>query len=365
MNVISFFTGAGGLDLGLEKAGFNIKLSVEIVPKYCMTLRTNNPELNVVEGDIMDYDRKKIYKEAGLSDNEEITLMVGGSPCQSFSTAGNRQAFASPGGQAMLKFANLVSETTPQAFLLENVRGLLSAPLKNRPLSQRGVDFPPLSDEELRGSALNHLLTKFPKYNIEYKLLNAADYGVPQKRERVFFVGIRKDLDMTFEFPEPTHNELGIEGKKKWRTVRDVFEEIGEKEHQFTNYSNDRLQYMKLIPTGGGNWRDLPQDVLEKAMGGAYHSGGGKVGYFRRLYIDRPSPTLLTSPAQKSTNLGHPFEDRPLSIEEYLAIQEFPTDYEVYGGLSDKYTQIGNAVPVRLAEVLGKSILNQISMVKA
>ena len=133
--VVSFFAGAGGLDIGLEKAGFDIKLAVELMPVYVETLRINNPHLNAQQGDIMDYSREDVYREAGLHEDDEISLMVGGSPCQSFSTAGKREAFASPGGQAMLKFADLVSEVRPKAFLLENVRGLLSAPLKNRPLN--------------------------------------------------------------------------------------------------------------------------------------------------------------------------------------------------------------------------------------
>lgn len=357
---ISFFAGAGGLDIGLEKAGFNIKLAVELMPVYVETLKINYPELNAKQGNIMDYSRNDIYNDAGLNENDEIDLMVGGSPCQSFSTAGKREAFASPGGQAMLKFADLVSEVRPKVFLLENVKGLLSAPLKNRPLSQRGTEFPSLEPEEMRGTALEHLLTRFPEYRVEIKLLNAADYGVPQKRERVFLIGFRRDLEHKFIFPKPTHDEHGTDGKERWLTVRDVFESIGNIDHHYVNYSKERLRFMRMIPTGGGNWRDLPVEVVKEAMGGAYASGGGKVGFFRRIHIDKPSPTVLTSPHQKSTNLGHPFEDRPLSIEEYLAIQEFPKNYVVAGSLSDQYTQIGNAVPVRLAEVLGKAILSQI-----
>lgn len=364
VSVISFFAGAGGLDTGLKQAGFDIKLAVELIPTYAETIRTNYPDLNIKQGDIMEYSRNKIYEDAGLQTFEEVDLMVGGSPCQSFSTAGRRKAFATPGGLAMLKFADLVTKVRPRAFLLENVKGLLSAPLKNRPLNQRGSEYPPLEQEEMRGGALAHVLTRFPNYNITYQLVNAADYGVPQKRERVFLVGIRKDLERTFIFPEPTHNEYGTEGKERWVTVRDVFDRLGDIEHHYVKYSQERLRYMKMIPLGGGNWRDLPKDVVRQAMGGAYESGGGKVGYFRRIHIDKPSPTVLTTPHQKSTNLGHPFEDRPLSIEEYLAIQEFPPNYVVAGTLAHQYTQVGNAVPVRLAKVMGEAILSQITRVR-
>ncbi|MCY8151105.1 DNA cytosine methyltransferase [Bacillus paralicheniformis] len=354
---ISIFSGAGGLDIGLKKAGFDVKLALEIENAYCETLRLNHPELNVVQGDIMKYDRDKIYKAAGLDSEDELDLLFGGSPCQSFSTAGNRMAFEDPRGKAMLKFAELISEIQPKVFLLENVKGFLSVPLKHRPHNQRGEGFPPLSEEERQGSALEFLLKQIEGYNIKYRLLNAADYGVPQTRERVFFVGVRKDLNTDYEFPEPTHSKTGVNGKERWVTFGDLLNTTNFSEHNFVKYTPERLKYMKLIPQGGGNWRDLPESIVKEAMGGAYKSGGGKVGFFRRLWTDRPAPTVLTSPNQKSTNLGHPFEDRPLSVEEYLAIQGFPLDYKVSGSIAKQYIQIGNAVPTHLAKVLGDSIL--------
>jgi DNA (cytosine-5)-methyltransferase 1 len=366
-NVVSFFTGAGGLDLGIHRAGFDISLSCEIEPVYCETLRRNFPELNVIQGDIMSYTGERIFRESGINPVEGLDLMVGGSPCQSFSTAGKRQAFSDPRGQAMLKYADLVNEVQPKVFLLENVRGLLSAALKHRPLNQRGEDYPPLEPEEQPGSALNHLLERFGNYNITLKLINAADYGIPQTRERVFIIGVRNDLRFRYEFPEPTHNKNGIDGKSPWVTLGQVLEDLDVEEHRFMSYSEDRLRYMRMIPAGGGNWRDLRaygDTVVREAMGGAYNSGGGKVGFFRRLDVNKPSPTILTSPAQKSTNLGHPYEDRPLSIQEYLKIQGFPTNYQIAGNLSQQYTQIGNAVPVKLAEILGQSILNYLNVVQ-
>jgi DNA (cytosine-5)-methyltransferase 1 len=354
---VSFFSGAGGLDMGIKQAGFDVKLTVEIEGKYCDTLKSNHPNLNVVKGDIMDYSKDKIYHESGLDPEQEIDLMFGGSPCQSFSTAGKRQAFEDPRGQAMLKFAELVRQTQPKVFLLENVRGLLSAALKHRPLNKRGDEDLPLEPEELPGSALNYLLKQFDGYNVIYKLINAADYGVPQTRERVFFVGVREDLNANYSFPASTHNSKGDNGKSKWVTLGDLLNVLNINEHHYVEYSLDRLNYMQMIPKGGGNWRDLPSEVVKQAMGGAYESGGGKVGFFRRLWVNRPAPTMLTSPIQKSTNLGHPFEERPLSIEEYLAIQQFPEGYKVSGSLTKQYVQIGNAVPVKLAEILGNSIM--------
>lgn len=360
-NAVSFFAGAGGLDLGIKRAGFDILLTNEIEEVYCETLRENWPDANVIPGDIMEYTKERVYLESGLQENEEIDLVMGGSPCQSWSTAGKRQAFNDPRGKSMLKFADLVTEIQPKFFLLENVRGLLSAALQHRPIKQRGEGFPSLKPEEKPGSALKYLLTRFKGYNIKVKLLNAADYGVPQKRERVFIVGSRKDLNIEYHFPEPTHDEKGKNGKPKWRTIEEVLVNLNVKKHHYVTYSEERLRYMRMIPKGGGNWRDLyayGEDVVKEAMGGAYTSGGGKVGFYRRVDINKPSPTLLTSPMQKSTNLGHPYFDRPLSVEEYLAIQEFPIDYKVIGTLNQQYTQIGNAVPVRLAEILGKSIFS-------
>lgn len=361
---ISFFSGAGGLDMGIQQAGFDIKLTVEIEKTYCDTLKTNHPELNVVQGDIMTYCKDKIYEEAGLEPGQEIDLMFGGSPCQSFSTAGKRQAFTDARGQAMLKFAELVTEARPKVFLLENVRGLLSAALKHRPINQRGEDFPPLEPEEMPGSALSHLLGKIPDYNITLELVNAADYGVPQTRERVFIVGVRSDLHTSYRFPAKTHTPNGADSTSKWVTLGEVLSQLSVEQHHYVEYSLDRLKYMKMVPQGGGYWRDLPKDIIKQAMGGAYESGGGKMGFFRRLHVHKPSPTLLTSPMQKSTNLGHPYEDRPLSIEEYLAIQEFPVNYIMSGSLTQQYVQIGNAVPVRLAKAIGESIYDLIQQRK-
>lgn len=358
LKAISFFSGAGGLDMGMHEAGFDIRLCLEIEKKYCDTLKTNHPDWNVKNGDIMEYNKEKIYKEAELEITEEVDLMIGGSPCQSFSTAGKRQAFEDVRGKAMLKYAELIQEVNPRAFLLENVKGLLSAALKHRKLEERGSNFEPLSDEEKPGSALAYLLKYFEEYSVKLQTINAADFGVAQKRQRVILVGVRNDLKKDFKFPDATHNLDGSNNKNKWVSVEDILNDLKSKvnEHHHVTYSQERLKYMKMIPKGGGNWRDLPVDVVKDAMGGAYNSGGGKVGFFRRVKLNEPAPTLLTSPHQKSTNLGHPIEDRPLSIEEYLAIQGFPLDYKVSGTINDQYTQIGNAVPVRLAYVLGRAI---------
>jgi len=360
---LSFFSGAGGLDLGLLNAGFNIKLCVELEPTYCDTLKKNHPTMNVHSGDITHLNANDVRNLAQLDPKEEIALIAGGSPCQSFSTAGKRQAFEDSRGQAMLHFAELIEDLKPRAFILENVKGLLSAALKHRPIKERGEGFPPLEEDEKPGSAVKFLLAQFKNYNIEYQVLNAADYGVPQKRERVFFIGIRKDLKKHFEFPKPTHNEKGENGLSQWITFGESIEHLKNIKHDHVNYSEERLKWMQKIPVGGGNWRDLRiygEETVKEAMKGAYHSEGGKVGFFRRIPLNKPAPTLLTTPAQNSTNLGHPLEDRPLSIQEYLAVQQFPTNFKVSGTLIQQYTQIGNAVPVGLATVIANKIYNVI-----
>lgn len=377
--IISFFSGAGGMDLGFEKAGYHIKLAVEIDPIMCETLAKNRKDdsLRIYEKNILESTSDEILNVAGLV-NGEVTGMIGGSPCQSFSTAGKRSAFSDERGQAMVKYIDLINEIRPKFFVLENVKGLLSAALEHVTLEDRkknkdeGI---PLRPEQEPGSAFRFILNRINGYEVHYEVLNSADYGVPQKRERVFLIGILKDTEgnplCDYDFPKKTHSKTGTIGEtlfdfendgdilEKWVSFEKATEDLDPLNMHYQKYSEKRLRYMQMIPRGGGNWRDLKvygEDIVREAMGGAYNSGGGKVGFFRRLKANEPAPTLLTSPAQNSTNLGHPFEDRPLSIEEYLAIQQFPKDYKVAGKLMDQYKQIGNAVPVGLAYAVAKSI---------
>lgn len=378
-NIISFFSGAGGMDLGFEKAGYHINLAVEIDPIMCETLENNRKDdsLKIYKKDILNATANEILSEAGLIMGE-VTGMIGGSPCQSFSTAGKRSAFSDERGQAMVKYIDLINEIRPNFFVLENVKGSLSAALEHVSLEDRNKNKEegiPLRPEQEPGSAFRFILNRIEGYEVHYEVLNSADYGVPQKRERVFLIGILKDEEgnpiCNFEFPRATHSKTGDVAEnlfsfendrnvmEKWVSFEEATAHLDPSNMNYQSYSENRLRIMKMIPRGGGNWRDLRaygEDVVRKAMGGAYNSGGGKVGFFRRLKADEPAPTLLTSPAQNSTNLGHPFEDRPLSIEEYLAIQQFPRGYKVAGKLMDQYKQIGNAVPVGLAYAVAKSL---------
>jgi DNA (cytosine-5)-methyltransferase 1 len=242
----------------------------------------------------------------------------------------------------------LVDEIRPRFFLMENVRGLLSAPIRHRPHAQRGRGYPSLAEDERPGSALRLLLDAFKAvgYSVSYALLQAADYGVPQIRERVFFFGAREGSPPPF--PPPTHDRDGRDGLPHWRTLRDALAGLDDPAPEYVAYSETRLRYLRLLGPGQ-NWRDLPADVRREAMGGAYFAGGGKCGFYRRLSWDEPSPTVTTAPHQKATDMCHPDELRPLSVRECARVQTFPDDWTFAGSTVAKYRQVGNAVPPLLA----------------
>lgn len=353
-NVLSLFSGAMGHDLGMEAAGFNIFGCLEIDKWACSTIRANRPEIPLIEDDIRNWSGKRICNEFGIS-KDEISVIVGGPPCPSFSTAGRRQSFNDPRGQVMFDFLRIVNELKPPLFVMENVRGILSASLKHRPLNGRTRHDSPLSDDERKGSVLRLLNEEFRKmgYTVTAELVNAANYGTPQKRERVIFLGSRTGFQITMPI-----GDFAVEGglfQKPWRTLKDAIGDLNRYEHEYTPYTESRLQYLRLLKEGQ-NWKDLPSDLIPNAMGGAYKSGGGKVGFYRRLSYDKPCPTVPTSPVQKSTCLCHPTELRPLSVREYARVQQFPDDWIFHGSTAKKYQQIGNAVPVGLGFVIGKTL---------
>ena len=357
---ISLFAGAYGLDLGLEKAGFDFVWVNELEKVFCETIKLNRPEENVVQGDITKINPNEVLGELRLEPGE-ITLLCGGPPCQSFSTAGKRLSVKDSRGNLIFTFIKWVEAVKPQFFLMENVRGLLSAAIKHRPLHERS-NGKPLEQDEEQGSALKLILSEMKKigYTVNYKLVNAADYGVPQIRERVIFLGSRNGILM--DFPETTHTKQpSLFDKKPWRTLRDAIGDLKESTPKFTSYSENRLRWLKIVPPGG-NWRSLPKELQEEAMGGAYKSGGGKVGFYRRLSWDKPSPTVTTSPHQKATDMCHPNQDRPLTVREYARIQQFPDGWVFAGSVTEQYKQIGNAVPVGLAKAIGKKILDYANM---
>lgn len=364
---ISLFTGAFGLDLGLEQAGFHTVSVVEKDRDATKTIALNRPYLqeSAIPREIENVSSQTLLEEGGRVLNlgralqlGEVDLVTGGPPCQPFSTAGKRGSVMDPRGSLFMDFIRIVKEVQPRFFLMENVKGLLSAPLRHRPINQRGKNYPPLEADEMAGAALKVVLTEMQEigYSVVYNLLEAADYGVPQNRERVIFIGSRDGESVTFPLIKYSKDGKNL---PKWRTLGSALADLVDPEPEFIAYSESRLKYLRLLKAGQ-NWRHLPGELKKEAMGGAYNSGGGKVGFYRRLSWDKPSPTITTSPHQKATDMCHPVELRSLSVRESARIQTFPDDWIFYGSVSSKYKQIGNAVPVLLAKELGDYLFNLI-----
>lgn len=346
---LSFFSGALGLDLGLEQAGFTLRLACE-VDKFCReTIALNRPDLPLL-GDVTHYSPDEILARAGLGRGAAVDLIVGGPPCQAFSTAGRRNGFNDVRGNVFLTFLETALALRPAFLVIENVRGLLSCPLAHRPHDLRGPEFPALTLDERPGGVLYLVLTMIRRvgYGVSFNLYNAANFGSPQVRERVVLVCSRNGRQPPFL--TPTHAEGGAYGLAPWRTFREATE--GLTEHHHVAFPEKRLRYYRMLKAGE-NWRALPETLQREALGGAYHAGGGKVGFLRRLAWDKPAPTLVTHPAMPATDLAHPEADRPLSIEEYKRLQEFPDSWHVAGPLREQYRQVGNAVPISLGRAIG------------
>lgn len=352
---ISFFSGAQGLDIGLERAGMECLAVNDFDPVACSTVRLNKPHLHVYEADIRNLSPSKLCEDLRISP-EGLFAIVGGPPCQAFSTAGRRLGLNDERGNVFLHFIDFIAQLRPKYAIFENVRGLLSAPLVHRPHDQRGKDFPPLSEEERPGGALLHILRLLENagYTTTFTLYNVANFGVPQTRERLIFFASRTGEKVPL-IP-PTHDEFGRRGLAKWKTLREAIAPLQNAEHHFLQFPESRLQYYKLLKQGQ-NWRDLPLDIQKEAMGESWYSGGGRTGFYRRLAWDKPSPTLVTRPTMKATDLCHPEELRPLSVEEYAAIQTFPSGHQFAGTIDDQYRQIGNAVPCLFGEVVGRHLI--------
>jgi DNA (cytosine-5)-methyltransferase 1 len=320
---IEVCSGCGGLSNGFMKAGFHPILLNEIDKVCCKTLEKNHPNVKISCSDMNDLDLTE-YKGT-------VDVLMGGAPCQSFSQAGQRKGLDDKRGDLILKFNELVNELEPKVFLIENVKGLKTH--DNGGTLQKVIG-------NLNQSNL---------YNITYKVLNAVHYEVPQKRERIIIVGVRKDLNKEYEFPVPINNTL---------LLKDVL--VNCPDSRGYTYPENKKQIMELVPPGGC-WVNLPPDIQKLYMGKSIESGGGKRGMARRLSMDEPCLTLTTSPCQKQTERCHPLETRPLSIREYARIQTFPDDYEFVGSLAQQYKQIGNAVPVMFAYHLAKSLESVLS----
>lgn len=319
-NFIEVCAGAGGLSSGLIRAGFDPVLINELDKNCCETLKLNHPGVPVVAGSFTQLDFTEYINK--------VDLLTGGVPCQSFSQAGKRKGLEDCRGGLMMSFIELVHLIRPKIFMIENVKGLMT---------------------HNKGETLGTILEQFDPelYEIQFRVLNAVHYGVPQKRERIFIVGLLRSEGLSFRFP--------IENKEKIATVGDALE--GVPSSPGYKYSEEKKRLFEMIPQGGC-WVNLPEDLQKTYLGKSYQSGGGKRGILHRLSMKKPCLTLLCSPSQKQTERCHPTETRPLTIREYARIQTFPDNYEFRGSVSAQYKQIGNAVPVDLAYQIGIELFN-------
>ena len=358
-----------GLDLGFKLAGFDIKLCVEKDRWACRTIRANS-SIPVIEADINKLSASEILRKAGLKRNK-VDLVIGGPPCQAFSSAGKQRALSDMRGNLILKYISIVNEIKPRFFVMENVRGLLSAKLD---------PFIPTIFEKnkdvcgLKGSLMYYIVSEFQNmgYSVSFSLFNSANYGVPQKRERVIILGHLGE--QAIPLPIPTHYEKTKKNislfknseLKEWVSIGKAFgnwntdlynyKELQEaKVEDYEKLRKEQRKYMSLIKAGQC-WTSLPVSLQKEALGKSYYLGGGKTGFFRRLSFDEPSPTLVTSPTMPATLLCHPKELRPLSCKEYARIQMFPSYWEFQGSIHQKYKQIGNAVPVGLSYTFAQQI---------
>ncbi len=327
-NSVELFAGGGGLALGMSLAGFHHVLLNEFDTAACKTLKTNRPEWNVIEGDVRHIDFTPL--------RGKVDFLSGGFPCQAFSYAGKGAGFNDTRGTLFFELARAVKEIQPKVFMGENVKGLIS--------HENGRTF----------ETIKNAIAELGYTLVEPRVLRAIMYQVPQKRERLILIAIRNDIAKRVEFhwPTPYHEVLTLRDALYQSVIFDSDVPVSEG----ALYPEKKKRVLAMVPQGG-DWRNLPEEIAKDYMGGSWLLGGGKTGMARRLSLDEPSLTLTCSPCQKQTERCHPIETRPLSVREYARIQTFPDSWNFQGSMSDKYKQIGNAVPVNLAWAVGRSLI--------
>lgn len=380
--VVSLFSGAMGLDIGLHNSDrFEVVACVEMVPAFCDTIRENHKsgqlpkDLKIIECDISKLSVEDFFEQTGLNPGE-IDVLVGGPPCQAFSTAGRRKGIQDPRGTLLWDFLRFVDGLQPKFFLMENVRGLISAAVRHRPIAERPEKGgPPLAPDELPGSVIQSFARdlqaiKGHPYHMDCFEVNAVNYGAPQLRERALFIGNRYGLAV--DFLEPTHGinreatDL-FDGPTKlapWSTLGEALKGLNDPGDTIMDFSPRKKHFLAMVPPGS-NWRSLPEEVQQESMGRAWHAKGGRSGWWRRLSMDLPCPTLVTMPNHASTSLCHPTETRALTLREYARIQGFPDSWIIAGTRTEQYAQVGNAVPVRLGEIAGEVLATQLDKLEA
>ncbi len=324
LKIMSLFAGCGGMDLGFLMAEhprfrYQIVWANDFDKDACTTYRKNFG-VDISEGDIWDVD---------LSKTPDVDVIIGGFPCEDFSIVrgDTRRGFGAKRGLLYTKFVEAVSLKQPLFFVAENVKGLLSI---------------------ANGSAIQKIKDDFSKvdhvgYDVQYKLINFADYGVPQKRERVIIVGVRNDLKLKFNYPEPTHIGRHVSVKTAFEGVESV------------TLNNEKLhikpstaEKLSKIPPGG-NYSSLP---------GAKKNWMSLI--YKRLHPDEPSPTLVAAGGGGTWGY-HYKEPRPLTNRERARIQTFPDDFEFIGSTTEVRRQIGNAVPPLGIKPIAEQLLKMVN----
>lgn len=324
LTTYAFFAGGGGLHLGLEKVGFNIAVATDIEPYAEATHKRNKPNIPFLRSDIRKVTSQQLID---LAKGELPDLVCGGPPCQGFSTLGDKIS-ADPRNTLFLAYARLVKDLQPSCILIENVKSLVTM---------------------YHGQYKDYILNLFEDigYKMYFAVLNAADYGVPQIRHRVFFFGTKLDSD--FEFPLPTHGNS--KDLMPYETVGNWIMDLATKQngvpnHILLNHSETVIARYKLIPEGGKlpPPNELPEEIRRKNFGNTY----------KRLSRNQPALTMV--PGNNAFPI-HPTENRSLSPREAARLQTFPDDFIFEGDRRSQCILVGNAVPPKLAEVIGVNIL--------
>jgi len=336
MNYIELCVGSGGLSNGLISNNFNPLLLVDN-NKHCInTLLLNNYNKNILLlEDINNLHSNDKFIKYYTNDNynKVVDLIANGSPCQSFSVAGNKKGLEDNRGNLLITFVDILKNIKPKIFLIENVVGLTS---------------------HNKGETLKYLIELYKQcgYNIVYKILNSKDYKSCQNRKRIFIIGINKYFcEVPFEFPKPLNIKIYL---------KDVIGDLEDIQMEGLKYNETKTKLYELIPEGGC-WKNLPIDLQKEYMKKSFESGGGKTGCLRRLDKNKFSPTLLCSPIQKQTEFCHYKNIRPLSVLEYSRIQGYSDSYKFSGSILQKYAQIGNSVDSQIAINVGKSLYKYLS----
>lgn len=362
LEVVSLFSGGGGLDLGFKQEGYKVIWAIDNNPNAVATYKHNLQE-NIICDDI---------NEVALEDIPKADIVVGGPPCQSFSLAGNRHV-EDARGQLVWRYIEIIRHIKPKAFVFENVTGLLSA--KN-------------SSKEYIIDLLKKAFLEIG-YTISSKVVNAADYGIPQRRKRVIIVGLRKGVE--FEFPQATHNETG-KGLRKYVSVEEALGDLPiaiSDENSRVNYEiSPQNEYQKEMREDGneavsehfvsklseldkyiiehvkpgGNYMDIPAEVNSARIRRLQRDGGHTTCY-GRLSPDKPSYTINTYFNRPNVGCNiHYSAQRLITVREALRLQSFPDSYEIVSSSKQgRNLIVGNAVPPKLARVIARQLKQYIS----